>query len=49
MVIQAAQYLDQETILKKLPFITVDEVEDIMKETMQEESDRVVSEENMPF
>lgn len=49
MVIQAAQYLDQETILKKLPFITVDEVADIMKETMQEESDRVVSEENMPF
>lgn len=30
MVLLAANYLDQETILKKLPFVTVDEVDAIM-------------------
>ena len=30
MVISAAQYLDDQTILEKLPFITVDEVDDIL-------------------
>lgn len=31
MVLAAASYLDEETVLKKLPFITVDEVEEIIK------------------
>lgn len=30
MVLLAAQYLDEETVLKKLPFITVDEVPEIL-------------------
>lgn len=30
MVLSAATYLDDETVLKKLPFITVDEVSDIL-------------------
>lgn len=30
MVVSAAQYLDDQTILEKLPFITVDEVDDIL-------------------
>ena len=30
MIMEAAQYLDDETVLKKLPFITVDEVSEIM-------------------
>ena len=30
MVLSAAEYLDTETILNKLPFITVDEVSEIM-------------------
>lgn len=31
MVVAAAEYLDDETILRKLPFVTVDEVEEILK------------------
>lgn len=31
MVLEAAQYLDSKTILKKLPFITIDEVDEIME------------------
>ena len=31
MIISAAEYMDTETILKKLPFITVDEVATILK------------------
>lgn len=30
MVLEAAQYLDDETVLRKLPFITVDEIPDIL-------------------
>ena len=30
MVLEAAQYLDDETVLRNLPFITVDEIPDIM-------------------
>ena len=30
MVMEAAQYLDDETVLRKLPFITVDEIPDIL-------------------
>ena len=31
MVLSASEYLDKETILKHLPFLTVDEVEDLLK------------------
>lgn len=41
MVLSAAEYLDQETILNKLPFITVDETEEIMKRKSAEELDRM--------
>jgi len=30
MVVSAAQYLDDQTILEKLPWISVDEVDDIL-------------------
>lgn len=40
MILAAAQYLDQETILKKLPFISPDEVQNILDNTMTEETDR---------
>ena len=40
MVLSSAQYLDDETILKKLPFITVDEVKDIMDKMIKEQEDR---------
>lgn len=45
MILSAASVLDQETILRKLPFITVDEVADIMKETLNEADERYVNEE----
>lgn len=37
MVLSAAQYLDTETVLSKLPFITIDEIKEIMKRTETEE------------
>ena len=40
MVLAAAQYLDEETILKHLPFISVDEVEDILNKRTVEEAGR---------
>lgn len=40
MVLAAAQYLDDETILKHLPFIGVDEVEKILANTAREELGR---------
>jgi len=40
MVLQAAQYLDDETILKHLPFLNIDEIDEILDRTMSEESDR---------
>lgn len=40
MVMQEAQYLDDETILKKLPNITVDEVEEILKRKDAEDIER---------
>lgn len=45
MVLAAAQYLDNETILKHLPFIGVDEIDDIMEKVTLEEAARI---ENMP-
>jgi hypothetical protein len=40
MILSAAEYLDNETILKKFPFITVDEVQKILAATQNEEMDR---------
>lgn len=40
MVLAAAQYLDDETVLKHLPFIGVDEVQDILDKRIVEEVNR---------
>lgn len=40
MILSAAQYLDDETILKHLPFLNIDEVEAILKNLDKEESER---------
>ena len=37
MVLSAADYLDDETILRKLPFITVDEVQSILEQKLEED------------
>lgn len=42
MVMQAAQYLDDETLLSKLPFLTVDEIKDILKRKAAEEQAKIV-------
>lgn len=41
MVLAAGQYLDHETVLKKLPFVSNDEIEDIMKKVEQEQAERL--------
>lgn len=45
MLTMVANYLDEETIIKKLPFITPDEVEDIMKKKDAEEMTAYVASE----
>jgi len=40
MVLAAGQYLDDETILKHLPFLNIDEIDEIMKRKDAEEADR---------
>lgn len=45
VVLSSAQYLDEETVLKHLPFLNQDEVEDIMKRKLEEETDRYAYEE----
>ena len=40
MILQAAEYLDDETILRKLPFLTEDEIEGILQRKGAEEIDR---------
>ena len=40
MILTAAQYLDDETILKHLPFLTPDEVDEIQKRKAEEDLDR---------
>lgn len=44
MVLAAAQYLDNETILKHLPFISVDEIDSILDNLTQEEANRFSNE-----
>ena len=41
MILTAAQYLDDETILKHLPFLTPDEVDEIQKRKAEEDLDRM--------
>lgn len=43
MILAAAQYLDTETILKHLPFISVDEVENILDNLTVEEANRYMN------
>ena len=40
MILSAAQHLDDETILRKLPFLTVDEIDDILERRDAEDSSR---------
>jgi len=41
MVLQAAQFLDTQTILEHLPFLSPDEIEDIMDRKTEEEAERM--------
>lgn len=45
MILTAAQYLDDETILKHLPFLNIDEVGEILKKVDEEEMDRIAAQE----
>jgi hypothetical protein len=45
MVLSAAEYLDDETILNKLPFISVDEVSAILAKKDEETADMFEQEE----
>lgn len=47
MVLSAAEYLDDETILQKLPFVTVDEVAGILARKAQDSEDRFDGEEGL--
>lgn len=40
MILEAANYLDEETILKKLPFVTPEEVPDILAKLDEESYNR---------
>ena len=44
MVMTAANYLDDETILKNLPFVTVDEIDNILTNKFAENSSRIAPE-----
>lgn len=44
MVLMAAQHLDNETILKHLPFLSPDEIDDILDRVTEEEADRLEDE-----
>lgn len=44
VILQAAQYLDTETVLKHLPFISPDEIEEIMERSQAEEAERYAQE-----
>lgn len=44
MVMMAANYLDDETVLKKLPFVTVDEVETILAKKLDTDAETFTTE-----
>lgn len=43
MVLSAAEYLDEETVLNKLPFVTVDEVSQILARRDREKDSQMIS------
>ena len=47
MVLSAGQYLDDETILKHLPFLNIDEIDEILLRKDKEEADRYAVLEDM--
>lgn len=49
MVLTAAEWLDEETILKKLPWITVDEVDEILRRRDEEAASRVTAPDDTSF
>ena len=48
-VLSAAQYLDDETILKHLPFLNHDEIDEILKRKLEEEVDRYETKQEEPL
>lgn len=46
MVLAAAQFLDDETILKHLPFLNIDEIDEILERKDEEEAERFNDEED---
>lgn len=46
MVLSAGQYLDDETVLKHLPFLNIDEIDEILIKKDKEESSRFIDDEN---
>ena len=46
MVLSAAEWLDEETVLRKLPWVTVDEVDEILLRRAEEEAKRFDAETN---
>lgn len=47
MILMSAEYLDDETILRKLPFLTEDEIEGILQRKDAEEIDRFSNNQNI--
>lgn len=47
MILQASNYLDDETVLKHLPFLSPDEIENILKNKEKEEAERFSVNENI--
>lgn len=43
MVLMAAEYLDEEMLLKKLPWLTAEEIEDMQKRKAADEADRIIA------
>lgn len=48
MILAAGQYLDDETILKHLPFLNIDEIDEILKRKDKEDADRFAALVNAP-
>ena len=46
MILSAADYLDEETILTKLPFVTIDEVQNILERKLEENEGMFETEES---
>ena len=46
MVLSSAEYLDDETILKHLPFLNIDEIDEILERKDEEEASRFAEQED---